>query len=238
MFWLRASTRTFHIALSATVAHFNHHEITPDFVSIIWRAKVEKMKRKTFDKIASMIGTMLGVGLLLAGALLSWGGNFAASQVKDQLSQQKIQFPAVADLAKLPPADAAAMKVYAGQMMTTGAQANTYANHYIKVHMGFIAGGKMYEEVSGEFMGKSAALAADPKNTALAAEVATLGGQRTTLFMGSTLRGLLGFTYAFATLGSIAMIASYVAYVGGIVFLILALLGFAHLRRAATDSEI
>jgi hypothetical protein len=198
------------------------------------------MKRKTFDKIASMIGAMLGIGLLVAGALLSWGGNFAASQVKDQLSQQKIQFPAASDasLAKLPAADAAAMKVYAGQMMTTGAQANTYANHYIKVHMGYVAGGKMYEEVSGEFMGKSAALAADPKNAALAAEVATLGGQRQTLFMGSTLRGLLGFTYAFATLGSIALIASYVAYVGGIVFLILALLGFAHLRRAATDSEI
>lgn len=187
-----------------------------------------------------MIGAMLGVGLLLAGALLSWGGNFAASQVKDQLSQQKIEFPAADSpaLAKLPPADAAAMKVYAGQMMTTGAQANTYANHYIKVHMGFVAGGKMYEEVSGEFMAKSAALAADPTNKTLATEVATLGGQRTTLFMGSTLRGLLGFTYAFATLGSIALIASYVAYVGGIVFLILALLGFAHLRRAATDSEI
>jgi len=198
------------------------------------------MKRKAFDKIASMIGAMLGIGLLVAGALLSWGGNFAASQVKDQLSQQKIQFPAANDasLAKLPAADAAAMKVYAGQMMTTGAQANTYANHYIKVHMGYVAGGKMYEEVSGEFMGKSAALAADPKNAALATEVATLGGQRQTLFMGSTLRGLLGFTYAFATLGSIALIASYVAYVGGIVFLILALLGFAHLRRAATDSEI
>jgi hypothetical protein len=198
------------------------------------------MKRKAFDKIASMIGAMLGIGLLVAGALLSWGGNFAASQVKDQLSQQKIQFPAANDasLAKLPAADAAAMKVYAGQMMTTGAQANTYANHYIKVHMGYVAGGKMYEEVSGEFMGKSAALAADPKNAALATEVATLGGQRQTLFMGSTLRGLLGFTYAFATLGSISLIASYVAYVGGIVFLILALLGFAHLRRAATDSEI
>lgn len=198
------------------------------------------MKRKTFDKIASIIGLLLGVGLILAGALLSWGGNFAQTQVKDQLAQQKIEFPAADSpaLTKLPAADAAAMKKFAGQMMTTGNQANTYANHYIKVHMGFVAGGKMYEEVSGEFMGKSAALAADPKNAALAAEVSTLGQQRQTLFMGSTLRGLLGFTYAFATLGSIALIASYVSYVGGIVFIILALLGFAHLRRAATDSEI
>ena len=198
------------------------------------------MKRKTFDKIASIIGLLLGGGLIVAGALLSWGGNFAESQVKDQLSQQKIEFPAASDagLAKLPAADSAAMKKYAGMQMTTGDQANTYANHYIKVHMGYVAGGKMYEEVSGEYLGASAKLAADPTNADLASQVATLGGQRQTLFMGSTLRGLLGFTYAFATLGKIALIASYVAYLGGIFFLILALLGFAHLRRAATDSEI
>jgi len=34
------------------------------------------------------------------------------------------------------------------------------------------------------------------------------------------------------------MISSFVAYLGGVLFLILALLGFAHLRRAETDSEI
>jgi hypothetical protein len=198
------------------------------------------MNRKTFDKIASIIGLLLGGGLLAAGALLGWGGHFAESQVKDQLSQQKIVFPAASDpgLAKLPATDSFEMKKYAGMQMTTGDQANTYANHYIKVHMGYVADGKMYEEVSGEYIGASAKLAADPTNSDLAGQVATLGGQRQTLFMGSTLRGLLGFTYAFATLGKIALIASYVAYLGGIVFLILALLGFAHLRRAATDSEI
>jgi len=46
------------------------------------------MKRTTFDKIASMIGLMLGVGLLIAGALLSWGGNFATEQVKNNLADQ------------------------------------------------------------------------------------------------------------------------------------------------------
>lgn len=198
------------------------------------------MNRKQFDKIASNIGILLAVVFIAAGALLQWGGNFANSQVKSQLSEQKIVFPAAdsASIKALPAADAAAMKKYAGMTMTTGAQANTWANHYIAVHMIGIGQGKTYEEVSGEFMAANAAAQANPKDATLAAKAAGLGGVRTTLFMGDTLRGLLGFSYAFSVLGSIAIIASYVAFAGGVIFLILALLGFAHLRRAATDSEI
>ena len=198
------------------------------------------MKRTTFDKIASMIGLMLGVGLLIAGALLSWGGNFATEQVKNNLADQKIVFPAAdsAGIKALPAADAAAMRKYAGMTMTTGEQARTWSDHYIKVHMVAIGGGKTYDDVSGEFMAASAQLKASPNDAALSAQVAGLGQLRQTLFMGSTLRGLLGFSYAFATIGSVAIIASYVAYAGGLLFLILALLGFAHLRRVATDSEI
>ncbi|CAB4694363.1 unannotated protein [freshwater metagenome] len=44
--------------------------------------------------------------------------------------------------------------------------------------------------------------------------------------------------YAFGMLGDIAIVASYVTFAGGILFLILALLGFAHLRRVDTDSVI
>ena len=198
------------------------------------------MNRKSFDKIASTIGLLLAVVLISAGALLQWGGNFALNQVKEQLNSQKVMFPAAdsGGFKALPAADQAAMKKYAGQQMTTGDQANVFANHYIKVHMNGIAGGKVYEEVSGEFMAASAEAKANPSDAALAGKVAMLGGQRTALFMGSTLRGLLGFSYAFSVLGNIAMIASYVTFAGGVLFLILALLGFAHLRRAETDSVI
>jgi len=198
------------------------------------------MNRKQFDKIASNIGVLLAIFLIAAGALLQWGGNFANGQVKDQLSEQKIVFPAAdsGSIKALPAADAAAMKKYAGMTMTTGEQANTWANHYIAIHMKAIGQGKTYEEVSGEFMAANAAAQANPKDPALAAKAAGLGGVRTTLFMGDTLRGLLGFSYAFSVLGSIALIASYVSFAGGVIFLILALLGFAHLRREATDSEI
>ena len=198
------------------------------------------MNRKTFDKIASIIGLMLAVVLIVAGAMLQWGGNFANKNVKDQLVTQKITFPTTDNpgFKALPEADQKAMAKYAGQTMTTGAQAETFADHYIWVHMQGIAGGKVYEEVSGEFLGASAQLKATPNDAALQAKVAQLGQQRTTLFMGETLRGMLLNAYAFGTLGKIAMVASYVMFLGGILFLILALLGFAHLRRAGTDSVI
>lgn len=198
------------------------------------------MNRKTFDKIASIIGLMLAVILIAAGAMLQWGGNFANKNVKEQLVSQKVSFPAAdsASFKALPEADQKAIAPYAGMDLTTGDQARVFADNYIWVHMQGIAGGKVYEEVSGEFLAASAQLKATPNDAALAAKVGQLGGQRTALFMGETLRGLLLNAYAFGTLGKIAMTASYVMFVGGILFLILALLGFAHLRRASTDSVI
>jgi hypothetical protein len=198
------------------------------------------MNRKTFDKIASIIGLMLAVVLISAGAMLQWGGHFANKNVKNQLVAEKITFPTTDNPGfKALPADAQkAMAKYAGQQMTTGAQAETWADHYIWIHMQGMAGGKTYDQVSGEFLGLAAQLKANPSDAALQAQVAQLGQVRQNLFMGDTLRGLLLNAYAFGTLGSIAMIASYVMYVAGLLFLILALLGFAHLRRAATDSVI
>jgi hypothetical protein len=190
------------------------------------------MNRKTFDKLASIIGLVLSAVLIGAGALLMFGGNFALGQVEEQLVSQKVTFPTADKLASLPEEDRLAMEKYAGQEMTTGDQAYTYANHYIKVHMAGVADGKVYEEVSGEFLAKSAQLKENPTDTALAAEVAKLGGQRQTLFMGSTLVGLLGYAYAFSVIGTVALYASYVAFAAGIGFLILAILGFAHLRKA------
>jgi len=182
------------------------------------------MKRKTFDKLASTIGLLLAIGLLVAGALLTWGYSFANSQVKSQLASQHITFPATpAD----PKASANVVKFFkdnGGQMMTNGKQAEMYADNYIAIHLIGIGGGKTYSELS-------AAAMKDPTNAALQGQVATV-------FKGETLRSILLTAYAFWQLGQIAMISSYVAYLGGVLFLILALLGFAHLRRAETDSEI
>ena len=98
------------------------------------------------------------------------------------------------------------MRPYAGQTMATGAQAQTYADHYIKVHLAEAAGGQTYAQVSGK------ALAA-PDNQQLA-------GQVQTLFRGETLRGLLLNAYALDTMATVALIAAWISLVAGGVVLI------------------
>jgi hypothetical protein len=79
-----------------------------------------------------------------------WAYTFVNNQVTTQLTEQQIVFPPAnsAAIKALPPADAAAMTQYAGQQMTTGAQAETYANHFIAVHLKEIGGGKTYSQLS------------------------------------------------------------------------------------------
>ena len=191
------------------------------------------MKRRTIDRVVSLIGLGLSVFLFVTAALLNWGFNFANKSVTEQLSAQKISFPAADSdgLKNLPDEDRANIEQYAGLQLTTGKQAKAYADHYIGVHVKGIAGGKTYSEVSGEALAVSAQSRANPGDTELAAKAATLMGQRQTLFMGETLKGLLGFTYAFWQIGQIAMYAMWAALVGGILMLVLSILGFLHLRR-------
>jgi len=178
------------------------------------------MNRKRFDQITSTVGLLLAAVLVIAGALTTWGGHFASNQVKSQLVEQQIFFPPAGNAAykSLPAADAKAMEKYAGQQLTTGAQAETYADHFIRVHLKGIGQGKTYSQVSALSM-------ADPTNPALAGEVQTL-------FRGETLRGLLLNAYAFGFVGNIAIIAGWVSFVGAALFLLLALLGFAHAKKS------
>jgi hypothetical protein len=193
-----------------------------------WRLRKEQklMRRITFDTIASAIGLLMAVILLVAGGLLYWAYDFTNTQVQQQLAQQQIIFPAAdsAAIKALPPDDASAMNAYAGQLMTTGAQAKTYADHFISVHLNEVAGGKTYSQVSAESL-------AQPTNTVLKV-------QADTLFKGNTLRGLLLNAYAFWQVGQIALIAAIIAWVAGGILLILAVLGFLHRRRTPAEAEL
>ena len=191
------------------------------------------MKRRTMDRIVSVIGLGLSIFLFVAAGLLNWGYSFADQNVTDQLAAQNIMIPAAdSDSFKaLSEEDQSALKPFAGMQLTTGEQAMAYAQHYIGAHVKGVAGGKTYSEVSGAALAASAASKADPANAELASSAATLMGQRQTLFMGETLKGLLGNAYAFWQLGQIAMYAAWAAVAGGAIMLILALLGFLHLRR-------
>jgi hypothetical protein len=184
------------------------------------------MRRRTFDALVSGAGLLLVAVLLVAGTLLTWGHVFASNQVHDQLAAQKIVFPTTinAEFKALPKADQAAMAPYAGQLMTTGAQAQAYANHFIAVHLREIGGGKTYSQLSAASM-------AQPKNTALAGQVATV-------FKGTTLRSMLLEAYGFGTIAQIAWIAAIASYIAAGVMLILSVFGFVHLRRTGPETEI
>lgn len=184
------------------------------------------MRRRTFDVLASGAGLLIAVVLIVAGALMTWGYTFVNNQVTTQLTEQQIFFPAKGspELTALPAADEAAMSQYAGQQMTNGAQAQTYANNFIAVHLKEIGGGKTYSQLSAESL-------AQPGNVKLAAQVDTV-------FRGTTLRGLLLNAYAFWQIGQILLIAFIVAYIAGAIMLVLAALGFWHSRRAPERAEL
>jgi hypothetical protein len=184
------------------------------------------VRRKTFDLLVSTGGLVLAAVLLVAGGLLMWGYSFASGQVHDQLAAQKIVFPAKSnpEFKALPAADQAAMGSYAGQALTTGAQAKTYADHFIAVHLAEMGHGKTYSQLSAESL-------AQPKNTALAGLVQTV-------FRGTTLRSMLLEAYGFWQLGQIALYAAIASFTGAALILILSIAGLFHGRRVTAETEV
>jgi hypothetical protein len=182
--------------------------------------------RSTLDKLISWIGLALAAVLLVAGGLLTWASSFVADNVKTQLTAQHITMPEEKAMGGLEQVDIDALKPFAGQKMENGDQAKAYADHYILAHMNESSKGQTYSEVSGQFIGKCTK---DPAAMATQ-ECKDLGNLRESLFMGSTLRGLLLYGYAFGTIGKIAGIAAVAAFVGAALFLVLALLGFRHAK--------
>lgn len=184
------------------------------------------MRRRTFDAIVTAAGLLIAAVLVVGGGLLAWGHSFVTSEVHTQLAAQKIYFPAKAspEITALPKADAAAMTKYAGQLMTTGAQAETYADHFISVHLAKIGGGQTYAQLAGKAL-------ADPKNTALA-------GQVQTIFRGETLRGLLLNAFGYWEIGQIMLWSAFIAFAAGALMALFSVLGLAHLRRTAPEAEV
>lgn len=184
------------------------------------------MRRRTFDALAAAAGLILAAILAVAGVLLTWGHSYANNQVSSQLSAQKIVFPTTSspEFKILPAANRAQMAKYAGQLMTNGAQAETYANYFIGRHLLLIGGGKTYSQLSTQSL-------AQPKNTALA-------GQVQTVFRGTTLRSMLLEAYGFWQLGEIALLAAIASFIAAALMLALSILGYLHLRRTAPETEI
>lgn len=184
------------------------------------------MRRRTFDAMATAAGLAIAAILVVAGALLTWGHSFVTNEVHTQLAAQKIVFPAKnsPEITSLPKADATAMSKYAGQLMTTGAQAETWADHFIAVHLVKLGGGQTYSQLSGKAL-------ADPKNAALA-------GQVDAVFRGETLRGLLLNAYGYWEIGQIMLWSAFIAFAAAALMALFSVFGFVHLRRTAPEAEV
>src|SRR6202162_1280681 len=175
---------------------------------------------------------MLVIILASASGFLFYEGNFVTGMVHDQLVAQKISFPGTDQIkagGALAPAEfPSEIRQYAGQAVDNGDKARVYAQDFIGKHLQGVANGQTYSQVSSAQSAAAKQLAAtpttDPNYATRQAQVATLAGQKTTLFQGEMLRGTLlnswgwwtvGVYTAYAAVG--LMIAALVA-LGALVF--------------------
>jgi hypothetical protein len=190
------------------------------------------MKRRTLDLVVSVGGLVLAGLLLVVGLVFTSNANFANAYVSDQLAQQKISFK-TADTLTAEEKQQACLVTYAGQALTTGKQAECYANNFIGVHLGSIAGGKTYAELGDVQTQLRAQIAAAQTSNAsnladLQKQLTDATANRETVFKGETLRGLLLTSYGFSEFGAKAALAATVAYLAAGLMLLLGVMGLIH----------
>lgn len=167
-----------------------------------------KSQNQAITRVFTYLSVVAAILLFAVGGLALWAHNFTGDMVKSELAAQKIYFPKKGSPA-LDPAVYPDLQQYAGQLVDTPEKAKAYANGYIGRHLKKVANGKVYAEVSTEAQ-------KDPTNQ-------ELQKQKQSLFQGETLRGmLLTSGYGFGTIGKIAGIAAYAAFIGGVLLLVLA----------------
>ena len=193
------------------------------------------MKRRTLDILFSIGGLAIAALLVVAGIVLSANASFANNYVHDQLAAQNITFKTADSLTDEEKAQACLVS-YAGQQLTSGKQAECYANNFIGLHLKSTAGGKTYAELGGPQSALRGQLAeaqkAIPVDQAkvddLTTQLNTVTQQRETVFKGETLRGLLLTSYGFSEFGTKAAQAAMVAYFAGGLMFLLAIFGLIH----------
>ena len=186
--------------------------------------------RRNSSHLTVVAGFAVAVILLVAGGLLTWGSAYVHNTVQGQLSAQQIFFPPKAAFAdpkaggEITPSMIPSVSQYAGQQMLTGQQAEAYADHFIAVHVAAAGGGKTYSQLS-------AAAIAQPKNVALAGQVAAV-------FKGETLRSMLLSAYGWWKVSQIMYIAALVAFGLGGLTLIGSVFALALGRRPEITHEV
>ena len=205
------------------------------------------MQRNVFDRLASGVGAVLVVVLLVAGGLLVWGNSFANSNVHNQLAQQQVFFPTRSEInavkaqyakggqkavtdPEFPNAKLMipALAPYAGQQVLTGQGAEVYADDFLGQHLYAMPYHGVYATISG------AAMAAKPGST----QATSLSALKQTSFMGTTLRGMLLEAYAFGTIGTVMIWGAIAAFAGAVLLLLLTGLGIRHANRVSAEERL
>jgi len=185
------------------------------------------MRRNTH--LATIAGFVLSAILLAAGGLLLWGSTYTHNMVHNQLAAQQIYFPPKAAFAhpkaggEITPSMIPSVSQYAGQQLVTGQQAQSYADNFIAVHITNMTGGQTYAQLSAKAL-------ANPDNTKLAGEVATV-------FKGETLRAILLNAFGWWKVSQITFIASLIAFGLGGLTLIASLFGLTIGRKDEITHE-
>jgi hypothetical protein len=193
------------------------------------------VKRRTLDILFSVGGLVLAGLLVAIGIVLTSNANFANNYVKDQLSQQHITFK-TADTLTDEEKQSDCLVKYAGQALTTGKQAECYANEFIGLHLKGIANGQTYADLGQPQSDLRAKVAEaqqnnDPALADLQNQLNEINGQRDTVFKGETLRGLLLTSYGFSEFGVKAGQGATVAYLAAGLLALLSIAGFVHAFR-------
>ena len=182
-----------------------------------------EMKRKTFDKIVTSLGAGLTVFLLVIAFLANWGASFASDSVSSQLEAQLITMPEVTGNADEAADVTAYFKERSGELMSTGKDAQMYADHFIGFHMSKLP---TYSEAQAELRSATA----ETKDAATATVE--------TVFKGNMLRGTLLTAYAFGTLGMLAGYGAIAGLLGALLMLAFTLAGIVHIRRTPDSATI
>ena len=209
------------------------------------------MRRRTLDLIVSGGCLIMAVLLLVLGLVLADRADYSENYVHDQLVEQSITFPAATDLSPEEKAfteeRTGCVLDYAGQDLTTGKQAECYANEYLGGHLTWLAtrlgmtqvayvDGMNYRELGTEMGNIRTEIAAaeeanDPDLAALEQKLADVTTVREYMFQGTMLRGALLTPYGFSQLGDMARVASNFAFGFAALLFLLAVAGFAHAYR-------
>ncbi len=187
------------------------------------------MRRSVFDVLASAVGLVLVVVLLVAGGLLMWGYSYDHNNVHNQLAEQQIFFPPKSVLAtakagtEITPAMIPYLEKYSGQQLLTGPQAEAYADHFIAIHLSEMPYEGIYSKIS-------TAARTEPNNTKLAALRRRLSGD--------DVRGLLLEAYGFSKIGTIMLYGAIASFILALIMLGFVGLGFRHARLTPIEEEL